>query len=54
LKSAKTPEECETHYFSVLMQQTEKINYQTALIQRADPAATDSDREKGTGHKLDK
>ena len=34
LKGTKEPKECETHYFSVLMQQSDKINYKSALTHR--------------------
>ena len=30
----KTPEECEDHYFSVIMKQEEKIKYEVVLTQR--------------------
>ena len=48
LKAQKRPDECETHYFSVLMQQSDKITYQNALISRASPS------DPASEHKLDK
>ena len=31
----KSPEECEDHYFSVIMKQEEKIKYQVVLTERS-------------------
>jgi len=48
LNGQKKPKDCEEHYFAVLMQQTEKINYQTVLTYRANKALSAND-----DHKLD-
>ena len=51
LKGAKEPKECETHYFSVLMQQTAIIGYQSALTHRGNKVGKDA--KTGDDHKLD-
>ena len=48
LKQSKQPKECEIHYFSLLMQQIDKISYKSALIYRASKT-----KDKNDEHQLD-
>ena len=53
LKGAKTPKECETHYFTVLMQQTETVGYQNVLIERKDESELDESVLKDVQKKVE-
>ena len=50
LKGTKEPRQCESHYFSVLMQQTDKINYRSSLTYRGFQVGKDAAED----HRLDK